>query len=167
MANHSVLQCFFWQPGRNLLDFLFHVVNHLQGIGSITGNHHATHHLGSVFVQSTTPRCRPQANHPDILDAHGTILRNSHHRFLQVSHIFHVAQATHQVFSLVNFDGFGTDISVRLLHRLHYLVQRNVISFQGVRVDIDLIFLHKATDGSHFRNTFGSIQSIFYVEVLN
>ena len=167
LAFGAVGQNFFGQPGRNFFDFIFYIVDYLQRVGSKAGHYHAANHFGAVFVESAPAAGRPQSYHSNIFYADGNIFLNGNHGFFDVFHLFDIAQAAHQIFRLVDFDGFGAHIPVGFLNGLHHFVQWNVVGFQRVRVYVDLVFLHKAANGCYFRNPFGGVKSVFHIKILN
>ena len=76
-------------------------------------------------------------------------------------------KAPDNVFNLVDLDGARPHIRICPPDSLHHLSQSDVVVAHQIRVDIDLVFLDKTTDGSHLAHTGDCKQRIAHVPVLD
>src|SRR5690606_10867594 len=146
LAHGTVLQFPLRETYGNFLDLFFHTIDYGEGIRSITRHHYASDHFRAFLVEHTPALGRSQRHYSNVLYAYRHIVFHRHHRLFKVLYGLDVPQAPYQVFSAVDLYGIGAGITVRILHRHHHLVDTDIVSLEGGRIDIDLILLHKATN---------------------
>ena len=158
LRHRPVRQRLLRQTGIHLTNLLLHVVDHLQWVRPVAGNHHAAHGLHTFLVQSAAPRARPDVHESDIGNAHRHPLPDGDDGVLDVRHILHVAQPTDQVFHLVHLHRLGADVEVALLHGVHHVHHRHVERVHRVRVQLYLVLLDKPARGCYFGHALGGGQ---------
>ena len=80
----AVLQLLGGQAGGDLFDLLFHVPDHLHGVGAVTGHHHAAHRFGASFVEAAAACGRTEMNVRHLFQPHRHIVPYCHHALLQI-----------------------------------------------------------------------------------
>ena len=104
----------------------------------------------------------------DVPDQNGrAVLVHPDGRVLDVLDRLDIAQAAHHKFDLAHFDKSAAHIVVAALQSRAHFRQGNVVGQQFVGIDLDLILLDVAADGSHFGHTGHAHQFIAQKPVLD
>src|SRR5690606_38703729 len=143
----TVRQGLLRKPRFHFPDRGLDLVDDLHGICSVTGNHHASYRLHAFLIEAAAPGGGANGYKGDVFDLYRDLIAHGNHGILQVLNTLEVAQSAHQVFGLVDFNGFRADIEVAVLDRVHDIHDRYPVVTHGLGIHIDLIFLYKAADG--------------------
>src|SRR5260370_32817021 len=103
----------------------------------------------------------------DVLDIDRRAVFDPEHDVLYVGDAFEIAAAAHEIFRRRNFESFSAHVTIARLHARHDLAQRNAVSEQRVRIEIDLIFLHETADWRDFGHAFHRLESVTQIPILN
>src|SRR5690606_22973505 len=163
----TVRQGLLRKPRFHFPDRGLDLVDALHGICSVTGNHHASYRLHAFLIEAAAPGGGANGYKGDVFDLYRDLIAHGNHGILQVLNTLEVAQSAHQVFGLVDFNGFRADIEVAVLDRIHDSHDRYPVGTHGLGIHIDLIFLYKAADGRDLGNAFGCGKAVPDVKILN
>ena len=166
LRHGAVLQRFLGHAALHLGNLGLHVVDDLHGIRAIARHHDTADSLLSLLVQTTTAVAGTEVHLRDVLHPHGYPVARGHRCVFQVFQRLDISQSAYQVLSLVHLYGTCADIDVRILDSQHHLHDVHAIRPHGVRIQVNLVFLHVTAYRSHLRHTVGSRQAVAYVIVL-
>ena len=117
---------------------------------------------------SATPRRRspPRCTVPTFLAIDRRAVYDLQHNVFNVRHVLDVAASAHIILRGGDLEDLSAHVAVAHLDGGYHIRERNVVGHERVRIEIDLVLLHEATDGRDFRHAFHRFQRIAQVPVL-
>src|SRR5260221_1550400 len=109
--------------------------------------------FGAVLDQGRCTKCITDFDGAQIPQEDGRAVMLTDHDIADIIEIFDQAEPTHDRPGAVLSDDIAAHIRVASYHRAHHHAQRNAVRAQPVRVDINLVLLHRAADARHLRYT--------------
>ena len=145
-----------------------HTFDGRQSVLAETHDHHAAGHFPlAVEVGQATAQFRSQMHVCDILQTNRcAIIVDRYRDAVEVVQRLDIAQTAYHIFGFGHFDQPAADIVVGSLDSLPDLIQRDVVSQQGIRIDLYLILLNIPADCRYFRYTVDRLQRVAQIPVL-
>ena len=152
----------FRQAVLQFFNLFLHALNHMQGVLPGAHHHDPGHNLAfAVKLCHTAPKLRSFNHAGDILQPYRRAVLSIDHNLLKFIQFGDIAFGADHHLHLALFNDPATGFHTGISDRFHQPFQRHVKSAQTVRIDQDLIFLHKPTDRSHLRHAGHSRQLKF------
>ncbi len=154
------------QPGLEFLYFLFDPVNDCFRVLTRSRHDHAADRFGAVLDQGCGPECVTELDGTEILHEHRRAVMRTDYDIADVVEIFDQAKAAHDGPGTILGNNIAPHIRVARHHRPHHRAERNAVGAEPVRIDINLVLLHRAADARYFGNARDRIELIANIPVL-
>ena len=134
---------------------VFYPRNHIFGLhGPVHHDNAGDHVVFCIASRFTQTRHGAKRNSGHIADQHGQTVLLREHDIADILNVAHQTQAADIHRLLAHTDGTSADIGVGIANRGKYLLQRQTIAFQLLRVHLNVVFLGGTAPGhnlSHAR----------------
>src|SRR5271156_5565195 len=141
------------QPGLEFLDFLFYPVDDFFRVLPCPRHDHSANRFGAVLDQGCRTECVADLDGAQILHENGRPVMRTDHDIADIIEVFDQAQPAYDGPGTVFRDDIAADIRVAGHHGAHHGAERNAVGAQPVRIDINLVLLHRAADARYFGNS--------------
>src|SRR5437588_13093500 len=107
----------FGQPRFQSLDLLFHRVDDLKRVSSVTNHYYATDHLLTCLVQHAPTKLRAKVHISDIADIHGSSSTCFERDVVDVGDGIDQPNPTYRLLGVVDLQNLSAHIAIATLHR--------------------------------------------------
>jgi len=158
LAHTAVRQRLLGQSRRNFFDLAFDVLYRHQRILTVAHHHYAADGLGAPLVECSAPERRSSVHARNVFHIDRNMVMRCNYSVFYITQLFDKTDAAYDVFDAVYFNRTRTHIAIGHAHSFKDLGDGNAVGAHGIRVDINLILLHKTTDRSHFTHALSAQQ---------
>ena len=114
-----------------------------------------TDRFSALLVQGPSSQGRAKTHFRHMTDINGDVVSDGDDALLDVFQGLDEANATYEVFDLIDFDAAGSHIHIGLCDSSEHLLKGNPEGAHCIRIHIDLILSDKAADRGHFTHAIG------------
>ena len=140
-----------WQTGLKLLQSLFHILNHFEGILTVAHDHDTTHSLThAIVVCNAAPELRTDLYICDVAQQYrSAAIINPQGNFLNVLSVLDIPEAPNHELGFSHLQQLAPNVVIAALDGHLYFMQREVVGQKLVGIHYHLILLDKSADGGH------------------
>src|ERR1700730_15976716 len=154
------------QPRLEFLDFLFYPVDDFFRVLACPSHDYSADRFGAVLDQGSSTECVADLDGAQTLHENSRAAMRTHHDISDIIELFHQAKPAYDGPGTVLGDDITAHIRVARHHGAHHHAERNAVGAQQVRIDINLVLLHRAPDARYFGNSGDRIELIADIPVL-
>src|SRR5215831_18617605 len=114
-------------------------IDDIECVCTVADDHNAADRVFTPPVEHSAPKIRPQLDGSHITHIHRCTVHGSQSNVFDVSCRTDQAQPANDVLHIVGFDDLGADVAVTPLNGFKDRADRNVVSPELRRIDVDLI----------------------------